>query len=93
VDSGIGIPEAEQPKIFTKFFRADNVTGEKNDGTGLGLYLVKSMVEKIGGKIWFKSPAFAKASTDAKAMVDKSAGKPAATSRGTAFYIAFYPHA
>ncbi len=54
-DTGIGIPTEQQSKIFTKFFRADNASSYKADGTGLGLYIVKTMVEKIGGKIWFKS--------------------------------------
>ncbi|MDP3779308.1 MAG: HAMP domain-containing sensor histidine kinase [bacterium] len=54
-DTGIGIPVEQQPKIFTKFFRADNASSNKADGTGLGLYIVKTMVEKIGGKIWFES--------------------------------------
>jgi len=54
-DTGIGIPAGQQSKIFTKFFRADNVSSQKIDGTGLGLYLVKTLVEKAGGKIWFES--------------------------------------
>lgn len=52
-DSGVGIPEAEQDKIFTKMFRASNVYG--GQGTGLGLYLVKSIVKTIGGEISFVS--------------------------------------
>jgi len=54
-DTGIGIPVGQQSKIFTKFFRADNVSAQKIDGTGLGLYLVKTLVEKTNGKIWFES--------------------------------------
>jgi len=54
-DTGIGIPVGQQSKIFTKFFRADNVSTQKIDGTGLGLYLVKTLIEKTGGKIWFES--------------------------------------
>jgi len=54
-DTGIGIPAAQQSKMFTKFFRADNVSTQKIDGTGLGLYLVKTLVEKMDGKIWFES--------------------------------------
>lgn len=54
-DTGIGIPENQQSKIFTKFFRADNASSYKADGTGLGLYIVKTIVEKMDGKIWFES--------------------------------------
>ncbi len=55
-DSGYGIPKDQQDKIFTKLFRADNVRDKDTDGTGLGLYIVKSIVENSGGKVWFKSP-------------------------------------
>ncbi len=54
-DNGYGIPKNQQDKIFTKLFRADNVRDKDTDGTGLGLYIVKSVVENSGGKIWFKS--------------------------------------
>ncbi len=54
-DTGYGIPENQQNKIFTKLFRADNVRNKDTDGTGLGLYIVKSVVENSGGKIWFES--------------------------------------
>lgn len=54
-DDGIGIPEVQQSKIFTKLFRADNVYEKETDGTGLGLYIVKSVVDNSGGSIWFSS--------------------------------------
>ena len=54
-DTGYGIPKNQQDKIFTKLFRADNVRDKDTDGTGLGLYIVKSIVENLGGKIWFQS--------------------------------------
>ncbi len=54
-DNGYGIPKSQQPKIFTKFFRADNITEKEPDGAGLGLYIVKSILEQVGAKIWFKS--------------------------------------
>jgi len=54
-DTGQGIPKAQQSKIFTKLFRADNARIIDPDGTGLGLYIVKSVIEQFGGKIWFES--------------------------------------
>jgi PAS domain S-box-containing protein len=54
-DNGLGIPTGQQDKIFSKLFRADNVKAHDTEGTGLGLYLVKSIVDYSGGKIWFKS--------------------------------------
>lgn len=54
-DTGFGIPKKEQEKIFTKLFRATNARQHEPDGTGLGLYIVKSMVEHSSGKIWFVS--------------------------------------
>jgi signal transduction histidine kinase len=54
-DTGYGIPKDQQNKIFTKLFRADNVIGKDTEGTGLGLYIAKSIVEQSGGKIWFES--------------------------------------
>jgi len=54
-DNGYGIPKSQQSKVFSKLFRADNVKLKNTEGTGLGLYVVKSIVEKSGGKIWFES--------------------------------------
>ena len=54
-DSGYGIPKVQQPKIFGKLFRADNVRALDVEGTGLGLYIVKEVVEKMGGRVWFDS--------------------------------------
>lgn len=54
-DTGIGIPKAQQSKLFSKFFRADNVKEGQAEGTGLGLYIVKLIVDQVGGKIWFES--------------------------------------
>jgi PAS domain S-box-containing protein len=54
-DTGVGIPEEQKDRIFSKFFRADNVVRMQTEGTGLGLYLCKNIIEKHGGKIWFES--------------------------------------
>lgn len=54
-DSGYGITQSQQDKIFSKLFRADNVREKDTEGTGLGLYIVKAIVDLSGGMIWFKS--------------------------------------
>lgn len=54
-DDGMGIPLPAQAKIFTKLFRADNAKQSESEGTGLGLYLLKSIVDNLGGKIWFET--------------------------------------
>lgn len=54
-DTGWGIPEEAQDQIFSKFFRATNVVHRETSGTGLGLYLVKGLIDNIEGNIWFKS--------------------------------------
>jgi len=54
-DTGYGIPKDQQSKIFTKLFRADNVRDKSIEGTGLGLYIIKSILEHSKGKIWFES--------------------------------------
>lgn len=54
-DTGMGIPKYSQEQIFTKFFRAHNVVKQETSGTGLGLYLVKGLVDALEGKIWFES--------------------------------------
>ena len=54
-DNGIGIPKEDQKYIFQKFFRSRNASRHQTQGTGLGLYITKSIVEKSGGKIGFAS--------------------------------------
>lgn len=54
-DSGIGIPEDQKDRIFTKFFRAENAKRIDTEGSGLGLFIVKNIIEAHGGKIWFES--------------------------------------
>ena len=54
-DTGYGIPEDAKKKMFTKMFRADNVKLRDTTGTGLGLYIVKSIIEQSDGQVWFES--------------------------------------
>lgn len=54
-DSGFGIPESAKDKIFQKLYRAENVQTKSIEGTGLGLYIVKSIVDKSKGTIGFES--------------------------------------
>lgn len=54
-DEGIGIPEDEQSKIFDKFFRAKNAVKMETTGSGLGLFIVKKIIEDHGGRITFES--------------------------------------
>ncbi len=54
-DTGVGIPKEDQKYIFQKFFRSENVMRYQTQGSGLGLYIAKSIIERSGGKIGFKS--------------------------------------
>lgn len=54
-DNGIGVPKDQQTKLFTKMFRASNAREIRPDGTGLGLFLVKRVIEDQGGSIIFES--------------------------------------
>ena len=54
-NQGAGIPKKDQPKIFSKFFRATNAVKAKINGSGLGLFIVKNVIKKHNGKISLKS--------------------------------------
>lgn len=54
-DLGIGIPKTDHDKVFKKFFRSANVLKVTPDGTGLGLFISKALIEAMGGKIGFSS--------------------------------------
>ncbi len=50
-DSGVGIPKADHDRLFSKFFRSSNVIRMQTEGSGLGLFIVRNIIEKHGGKI------------------------------------------
>jgi signal transduction histidine kinase len=54
-DSGIGIPKSALGRLFEKFYRADNVHAVETEGTGLGLYLVRLIIERLAGEVWCES--------------------------------------
>lgn len=75
-DSGIGIPKEDHSRVFSKFYRGENVVVTRATGSGLGLFIVKSYVDEWGGKVSFESPAFAQKTPDGKVQY-----------KGTTFYI------
>lgn len=54
-DTGIGILKEQQERIFTKFYRSAGAIKMEPDGSGLGLFIAKNIIDAHGGKIWFKS--------------------------------------
>jgi signal transduction histidine kinase len=54
-NSGIGIPKDAQRRLFEKFSRAENVFVVETEGTGLGVYIVRLIVEQFGGRVWCHS--------------------------------------
>ena len=54
-DRGVGIPKDQHDRVFGKFFRGSNVMKTETDGTGLGLFITKSIIKKHAGEIWFES--------------------------------------
>ena len=54
-DEGVGIKKEDYPKVFQKFSRLENHLTSKTQGNGLGLYITKQLIDKMGGKISFSS--------------------------------------
>jgi PAS domain S-box-containing protein len=54
-DTGIGIPETEQPRLFERFFRAGNALDHDIPGSGMGLYIIKGILDELGGDISVQS--------------------------------------
>ena len=55
-DEGLGVPAAEQRRIFEKFYRLDPNMSRGVGGTGLGLYICRELVQRMGGRLWVVSP-------------------------------------
>ena len=66
INKGIEIPEKDYEKIFTKFSRIDNPLTRKVQGSGLGLYITKNLIEKMCGKISVKSELYRRQTSSAK---------------------------
>lgn len=54
-DTGIGVPKSEQAQLFSKFYRASNAKKQRPDGTGVGLFLAKKVIDAHGGQVVFES--------------------------------------
>lgn len=54
-DAGVGISPGEKDKIFSKYYRSPRVIGLSTEGTGLGLFISKAIIEQSGGRIWYES--------------------------------------
>ena len=57
-DQGIGIPPAEQERIFECFYRVEHSLSPRFEGSGLGLSIVQEIIQSHGGRVWVQSPTF-----------------------------------
>jgi signal transduction histidine kinase len=62
-DEGLGIPPAEQRRVFEKFYRLDPQMNRGVGGTGLGLYICRELVRRMDGRIWVESSGAGRGST------------------------------
>jgi two-component system, OmpR family, sensor histidine kinase VicK len=87
-DSGLGIPAKEQARIFEKFYRLDPDMTRGIGGTGLGLYICRELVRRVGGRIWVESEVGKGSSFYVEIPVAdgarRAAKKPARTARSAA---------
>ncbi len=82
-DTGIGIPTADQPRIFERFYRVDAARSREAGGTGLGLAIAKHLIEAQGGRIWVESEVGAGSRFHFSAPVfdaERAAGRSSSTS-------------
>jgi len=76
-DSGIGIPPAEQTNIWERFYRSTNPPAGEAGGLGVGLYIVKALVEAHGGHVWLESAPGAGSTFTALLPVKRAGGASA----------------
>ena len=62
-DEGVGIPPSELKRIFKRFYRIPNAMALRVKGTGLGLFIVRSVAERHGGRAWAESEGSERGST------------------------------
>ena len=86
-DTGIGIPIDEQEKIFHKFYRSSESMSMQTDGTGLGLFIAKVVIERNKGKIWFTSRENAAEKSSFIPSGKHSTLASESATPGTTFYI------
>lgn len=55
IDTGFGIPDEDKSKLFEKFYRSEKAIATETEGTGLGLFMVKAVIEASAGNVWFES--------------------------------------
>lgn len=77
-DTGPGIPEEDQPRIFERFYRVDKARSRALGGTGLGLSIVKHLVQAQGGQVWVRSRLGEGSTFGFTLPADVSCGRPAA---------------